>query len=94
MPENRFTQLAKEADAAFDGLYKNELNALCGLSRAEIDSITPDSEDMRVYSALMKVVETASRNNLSQARLVQDIKELGGVAVQIAKKTPFLSSFV
>ena len=94
MPENRFDRLAAEADAAFNGKYKDELNSLCGLSREEIDSITPDSEDLRVYASLTKVVENASRKNLSQAELIRDINGLGDVAVQIAKRTPFLSSLI
>lgn len=88
MEENKFSQLFAEADMAFNGVYKKELDKLTGLSRSEIDSITPDTEDLRVYSVLVKVVENASKENLSQAELIQDIKELGDIAVKIAKKIP------
>ncbi len=88
MPENKFSQLFAEADAAFNGLYKEELNILTGLSRDEIDSITPGTKDLRVYSVLVKVVEKASKDNLSLNHLIGDIKELGDIAVKIAKKIP------
>jgi len=88
MPVNRFSQLFSDADAAFNGKYKNELDKLTGLSREEIDSITPGTEDLRVYSVLVKVVEQASKENLSQAQLLDNIKELGVVAIKIAKKVP------
>lgn len=82
----------KEADEAFDGKYQEELNDLSGLSKEEIDSVTPGTEDLRVYSVLTKVVEEASRKNLSQAELIENIKELGEVAVKIAKKIPRLAT--
>ncbi|MCU4173825.1 hypothetical protein [Carboxylicivirga sp. N1Y90] len=88
MPENRFSALFAEADAAFNGTYKSELDKLTGLSKSEIDAITPGTEDLRVYSVLIKVVEQASKENLSQADLIQNIKDLGTVAVKIAKKIP------
>jgi tRNA U54 and U55 pseudouridine synthase Pus10 len=88
MPENRFTQLFKDADAAFNGKHKKELNELQGLSKEEVDAITPGTEDLRVYSVLIKVVEQASKDNLSQAQLIEDIRELGDIAVTIAKKIP------
>lgn len=88
MPKNRFTQLFRDADAAFNGQYKEELNALQGFSKEEIDAIIPGTEDLQVYSVLIKVVEQASKDNLAQAQLIEDIKELGEVAVKIAKKIP------
>lgn len=84
----RLKNLAQKADESFNGKYKNELDALLGLSKEEIDSVTPDTTDSKTYSILLKVVEEASRKNLTQAELVEDIKELGDVAVKIAKKVP------
>ncbi|MFA9370985.1 MAG: hypothetical protein ACERIH_04690 [Labilibaculum antarcticum] len=88
MAENRFSNLFAEADAAFNGKYKKELNELTGLSKEEIDAVTPGTADMQMYSVLTKVVEQASRDNLSQAQLIKNIKELGDLAVKIAKKVP------
>jgi len=88
----RLRGLAKKADESFSGAYKSELDALLGLSREEIDSVTPDTEDLRVYSVLLKVVEEASMKNFKQAELVDDIKELGDVAVKLAKKIPRLAA--
>lgn len=92
MPENRFDVLFKEADQAFDGLYKDELNQLWGLSREEVDAITPDSSDLRIYAKLVKVVEKSSRENEAQAQLVENIKALGDLGVKIAKKVPQLKA--
>ena len=88
MTENRFNDLFAEADAAFNGKYKQELNALTGLSKEEIDAVMPGTTDLQVYSVLIKVVEKASKDNLSQAQLIANIKELGEIAVKIAKKVP------
>ena len=94
MADNRFTELFAEADAAFRGKYKKELNELVGLSKEEINSVTPGTTDLQVYSVLIKVVEQASKNNLSQAQLIENIKELGDVAVKIAKKAPLLAALL
>ncbi len=89
MGSNRFSDLFAEADAAFDGKYKDELDKLIGLSKAEINLVTPnDTEDLKVYDVLVQVVKKASKDNVKQADLIDDIKELGEVAVKIAKKIP------
>jgi len=88
----RFKKLFEEADAAFNGLYKDELDGLTGLSKEDINAITPDTEDIKVYSVLIEIVKKASKENISKAQLVSDIKELGEVAVKIAKKVPKLAS--
>jgi hypothetical protein len=94
MPENRFSALFTEADAAFNGKYKMELNELAGLSKEEIDAIAPGTTDLKIYLILTQVVEQASKNNLSQAQLVADIKELGDLAVKIARKVPRLAALL
>ncbi len=94
MAGNRFGQLFAEADAAFKGAYRDELNQLEGLSGEEIDSVIPGTTDLMVYSVLVKVVEQASRENRSQASLIADIKELGDVAVNIARKVPRFASLL
>ncbi len=77
---------------AFRGIYKNELNELAGLSRADIDEITPDMTDLQKYDELIIVVKEASRVNLQQAQLKQQIEKLGTVAVTIAKRVPSLAA--
>jgi len=79
---------------AFEGEYKDQLNDLMGLSREEIDAITPDNTDMEIYDQLITVVKEASRVNLSQAQLKQRIKELGEIAIKIAEKVPSLTALV
>lgn len=86
--KNRFKDKFKIADSAFNGLYGKELNALMGLSQGEIDSIVPGTTDLRVYSVLIKIVEEASIRNINQAQLISDIKKLGEIGVEIAKKVP------
>ncbi|MBW8323777.1 MAG: hypothetical protein K0M50_03340 [Prolixibacteraceae bacterium] len=94
MAENRFTDLFAQADAAFNGLYQKELNNLLGLSKSEIDAITPGTTDLQTYSVLIKVVEKASKDNISQAELIDHIKNLGEVAVKIAKKIPSFAALL
>ena len=94
MAENRFTDLFAQADAAFNGLYQKELNDLMGFSRAEIDMIIPGTTDLQTYSVLIKVVERASKENTSQAELIDHIKSLGEVAIKIAKKIPSFAALL
>lgn len=79
---------------AFRGKYKDQLNQLAGLSRAEIDAITPDLTDLQKYDELITVVKEASRVNLAQAELKHQIEKLGAVAVQIAKRVPSLAALL
>jgi hydroxymethylpyrimidine/phosphomethylpyrimidine kinase len=85
---NRFDDLFDEADAAFNATYQEELNQLKGLSPEVIASITPNIKE---YTALVSVVEKASKENISKAQLAANIRQLGTVVVKIAKKTPLLS---
>ncbi len=39
---------------------KDGLNQLMGLSKNEIDRITPDTTDLRVYSVLIDIVKKTS----------------------------------
>jgi hypothetical protein len=80
----------KDGRIAFEGRYSQELNALLGLSREEIDAITPDASDLQEYDRLISVVRLASKHNLSQSQLVKNIRSLGDVAVAIAKKAKSL----
>lgn len=79
---------------AFEGEYAQELGELIGLSREEIDAITPDGVDLLVYDQLMAVVRQASRHNVSQAQLAANIRSLGEVAVSIAKKSAGLAQLL
>ncbi|MCW8826477.1 MAG: hypothetical protein OQK78_08640 [Gammaproteobacteria bacterium] len=76
----------------FEGLYKSELNELMGLSKDEIELVTPGLTDMQIYDQLIIVVKEASRANIEQTQLVKSIQELGEVAVKIAKKVPGLAT--
>ena len=90
----RVRRSLEKADAQFKGQYKDEINGLLGLSRAEIDAITPDGTDLEVYNKLISVVKEASRANIDQAELKATIRELGDVAIAIAKKVPSLAALV
>ena len=93
MAKNRFDDLFEEADTAFSGAYKKQLNDLLGLSKTEIQEATPnDLTDMRIYSKLIDVVKKASKDNLSQADLITNIKALGQTAINIAKKVTGLAN--
>ena len=94
MAENRFENMFAEADAAFDGKYSKELNKLLGLSRKEIDKIIPGTNDLKIYNKLIEIVKKASKDNLSQAQLVEDIKVLGEIGIKIANKIPELAKLL
>jgi len=79
---------------AFEGEYGDELNELMGLSKEELDAITPDATDLQEYDRLIAVVRQASRHNLTQTQLRDNIKALGDVAVTIAKKSAKLAALL
>ena len=76
---------------AFQGDYKEEIEGLLGLSREEIDKITPDTTDLQTYDKLIALVKRASEKNISQAELKNRIKELGEVAILISMRVTKLA---
>lgn len=86
--------IIKKNNEAFLGEFEEEIRGLLGLSRAEIDAITPDGTDLATYAALIEVVKEASRKNLSQAELKARIGQLGDVAVGIARRVPSLAKLI
>lgn len=89
--QNDLDETLARGRQAFDGRYKDELDELGALSRDELESIEPNMTDLRVYDALMTVVKEASRVNLAQAELKQQIVRLGTAAVKIATHVPSLA---
>lgn len=79
---------------AFEGLYRQEIEDLLGLSRQDLDSITPDTTDLQTYDQLITVVKEASASNITQAELKDRIVELGDVAVSICRRVPKLSALI
>jgi len=94
MAENRFDDLFAEADAAFTGKYQKELNELSGLSKDQLEAVTPGTTNAEAYSALIAVVKKASQDNLSQAQLIGNIKALGEVCIKIASKIPAFAALL
>jgi hypothetical protein len=82
----------KQARKAFNGDYSTQLNDLMGLPREELESVMPGTSSTEIYDKLISVVKEASAKNISQADLLEDIKELGETAVKIAKKVPSLAA--
>jgi hypothetical protein len=81
----------KENRTTFEGKYREQLNELLGLSKEEIDLITPDITDLEIYANLISLVKEATKANLKQAQLIKQIENLGEIAIQIAKKVPSLA---
>lgn len=79
---------------AFQGQYREQLDGLLGLSRDEIDKITPDTTDLEAYAQLLSVVKEASAANIEQAELAGHIRALGSVAVKIAEHVPKLATLL
>ena len=90
--EQDLKETLEEGRRAFKGDYKEALDELTGLSRDEVNAITPDITDLQKYDELITVVKKASAVNLQQADLKAQIVKLGGVAVEIAKKVPSLAA--
>lgn len=88
--ESDLEETLKKSKDAFMGKYKDQLNELAGLSRQEIDKITPGITDLQKYDELMAVVKVASARNVSQAELKKQIESLGKVALKICEQVPTL----
>ena len=84
----------KKSEETFRGKYKDELKGLLGLSKEEIDAITPGKSDIEAYEKLIAVIKEASQSNVKQAHLRESIMELGEIAVGIAKKIPKLAAIL
>jgi hypothetical protein len=87
----RLREKMEENRKIFEGKFKDELNGLMGLSKEEIDAVTPGTIDLLMYDQLITVVKEATNANLAQAELKVQIEELGEIAIKIAKKVPKLS---
>ena len=92
--EEELKEILLKNHEAFVGKYAKEIDELLGLSRSEIDAITPGTNDLEVYDQLVTVVKEASRRNLSQAELKARIETLGDIAITIAKKSTKLAKFL
>ena len=91
---NKYDDLFDEADEAFDKKYGKELKQLQALTDEEIESITPGAEGKEEYDKLIKAVQEASQQNISQAQLAQNIRDLGDVVVKIVYKIPQLAKIL
>ena len=79
---------------AFKGKYQQELNGLLGLSKVEIDNITPGTTDLETYAQLISIVKEASADNIDQAELKKRIMALGEVGMEIANMVPSLADLL
>lgn len=86
----KLRQRAEENRIAFEGEYQKEIEGLLGLSREEIDKITPGTTDLETYDQLITIVKEASAANVQQAELREQILQLGEIGVSIAKRVPAL----
>lgn len=79
----------QEIDEELAGTYGEEIAALSGLSRDEIDRIAPgNTTDIDTYMKLIAVVKEASRRNIAAAEVRQQINKLGQTALDILKLVP------
>jgi len=88
MTENRFDDMLLVADEAIDCRYQCELDELTELLKEELSKLTSNKTDEAVYAALIALVAQASKENLDQTHLIDRIKEMGDVAIKLAKKVP------
>lgn len=88
--DSEMADVLKDARAAFEGTYAQELEKLHGLSGEEVDALVPGIDGKVAYSALLDVVKAASAENITSAQLQERVKALGANALAIAKKVGIL----
>jgi hypothetical protein len=92
--ERELEEVADQIDEAFLGRYKNQVAALYALSMEDVDALVPGVADLQTYAKLIAIVEKASAENLAQAELVGQIRQLGALGVRIAGLVPSLGKFL
>jgi hypothetical protein len=85
---------AERARLALEGSLADEYKGLRSLDPEQIRSITPDTTDEAMYEQLMAIVQEASARNEDQAALAGRIRNLGEIAVNIAKRVPQLAAIL
>lgn len=75
------------ADANIKLEYKRELNALKGLSPNQIEQFGGTTSQM---NDIIKEIENAKNKNISQAALIDNLKQLGQSTYDLAKKVSAL----
>ena len=70
------------ADANIKAEYKRELNSLRGLTPAQIQQFGGTTEQM---DDIIREIEKARVDNLTQAQLLDNLKQLGESTFQLAK---------
>ncbi len=92
--EEDLAETLKQSDVAFKSQYKDVMNELSGLSESEVDSITPGVSDLQKYDELIALIKMATKHNLDQAMLKEQIVKLGDTAMKIAEKVPSLAKLI
>lgn len=90
----KFSELFKEADKSFNQNYGEQLKQLRALTEEEKSKITPNTTDKEVYDNLIKIIDEATQKNLSQAEIISKIRDLGSIAINLAKKIPGLKDIL
>ncbi len=85
---------ASRAERTLDGRFGSIYRELRGLSPEEINDITPDTTDQKEYERMIALVQEATDQNISQAQLVERIREMGDVAKKIADRVTSLSNLI
>lgn len=85
--EDMMDDYIEVADANIKKEYKRELNALRGLSAEQIEQFGGATSQME---DIIKEIENAKNENLSQAALVENLKNLGQSTYDLAKKVSAL----
>ncbi len=92
--KNRFSASFTKAGQAFENQYAGILDDLKGLSKNEVDELALNTTNREAYEQLLQIVEEAAAKNLKMAQLTSKIKQLGDVAVRIARKVPGLGQML
>jgi hypothetical protein len=84
---NMMDDYIKVADSNIKQEYKRELNALKGLSDEQVKQFGGTTLQM---DKIIKEVENATKKNLKQAALIDNLKKLGQSTYDLAKKVSAL----
>jgi translation initiation factor 2B subunit (eIF-2B alpha/beta/delta family) len=79
---NKLSKFIAIADAELEQKYAQEIDDLKGLSEQEIKEFGGTTSQMQT---VINELEKATQQNLSQAALIKNIKELGDSSYQFAK---------
>jgi hypothetical protein len=82
---HHYRAIAKKAAKMTDEKLSSELSGLCRLTDKEINKLFPAKEDKKKLLKVLEIVNAESSKNQKIAKLKDNIEDVAGVILKLAK---------